>query len=515
MRRVEIFKNVGTSWFSLGVNILVGIFLSPFILHRLGDTAYGIWILIFSVTGYYGLFDLGIRSSVIRYVSTYTATGDQEGLAKLINTSLATYAAIGAVAMSVTLVCSLFVDRIFRIPGDFLGTARMLFLMVGTAVALGFPTGIFGGILEGLQRFYFVNLTNLTSTLLRALLIVLALKHGYGLLTVAFITVALPLLSSLARASIALRLLPVRFGLKYVDRKAFREIANYSAVSFMLMVGYKLRYKTDEIVIGTFLSVTAITYFSIGDRLLDYAAEVVSSLAQIFVPMAGQSHAKGDLNQLRRILVAGNRACALIIFPITAVLVILGKSVIAAWVGVKYVSASYPVLVVLAIPMMLTLAQGASARILYGMAKHKPLAWVTLMESVTNLILSIVLIKPFGIVGDAAGTSIPLLCTSLFFMPRHICRLLGVQIGTYLREAYTLPVLLTLPLIGSLLLMRNWFFAHTYLQVGLQVLIGCLPYGLGVLWAVWTKRVWQVGELSTRQVDEVGLALVETFQEKP
>ena len=68
MRKIEILKNVSSSWFSLGVNILVGIFLSPFILHRLGDTAYGIWILIFSVTGYYGLFDLGIRSSVVRYV---------------------------------------------------------------------------------------------------------------------------------------------------------------------------------------------------------------------------------------------------------------------------------------------------------------------------------------------------------------------------------------------------------------------------------------------------------------
>jgi O-antigen/teichoic acid export membrane protein len=70
MRNTEIFKNVGSSWFSLGVSILVGVFLSPFILHRLGDTAFGIWVLIFSVTGYYGLFDLGIRSSVIRYVST-------------------------------------------------------------------------------------------------------------------------------------------------------------------------------------------------------------------------------------------------------------------------------------------------------------------------------------------------------------------------------------------------------------------------------------------------------------
>src|SRR5262250_652477 len=138
MRKIEIFKNVGSSWFSLGVTILVGVFLSPFILHRLGDTAFGIWVLIFSVTGYYGLFDLGIRSSVIRYVSTYTATNDLEGLAKLINTSLATYTAIGAVAMVVTVACSVFVGHLFRIPPDFLTAARWLFLMVGSAVALGF-----------------------------------------------------------------------------------------------------------------------------------------------------------------------------------------------------------------------------------------------------------------------------------------------------------------------------------------------------------------------------------------
>jgi len=241
----------------------------------------------------------------------------------------------------------------------------------------------------------------------------------------------------------------------------------------------------------------------------------VGSLAQIVVPMAGQSHAKGDTDRLRTIWIAGNRACAMIIFPITAILVILGKSVITAWVGAKYVSASYPVLVVLAVPMMFTLAQGASTRILYGMAKHRPLAWVTLMESVANLILSIILIRPFGIVGDAFGTAIPLMCTSFLFLPRHMCRLLGVRIGTYLREAYTLPVLLTLPLAVTLLLERRWFVARTYFEVGLQALIGFLPYGLGLLWALRKKRLWQVSEMSTAPPDEVAVAFIETYQEEP
>ena len=515
MRKVEIIKNVSSSWFSLGVSILVGIFLSPFILHRLGNTVYGAWVLVFSVTGYYGLFDLGIRSSIIRYVSTYSAVDDIEGLRRLINTSLAGYTAIGVIALVATGFISAHVDSVFRVPADFVPTARLLFLIVGAAVALGFPAGVFAGILEGLGRFYAVNITNLGATLIRAAMIVFALTHGGGLLDLAVITVAAPFLSSAVCAAVVLRVLPLRFGWKYIDRRSLREITQYSSVTFILMIAYKLRFKTDELIISAMLSVSAVTFFSIGDRLVDYTIEVVSSLAQIFVPMSGQSDAKGDMERLRKIFVAGNRACALIIFPITATLIVLGKSVITVWVGANYVTAGYPVMLALLIPSTFTLAQAASPRILFGMARHSSLAWVTGMEAIANLILSIVLIRPFGVIGDALGTAIPLSCTGLFFLPRHLCRLLNVRMGTFLREAYVLPFSLSLPTVVALLLVRRWFFAQTYLQLGLQILLGLVPYGLGLTWAIWTGRVWQIPQLSDPVVNPIDAALLETFQEKP
>jgi O-antigen/teichoic acid export membrane protein len=499
MRKRELIKNVGSGWFSLGIDILVGLFLSPFIIHRLGDTAYGAWILVFSITGYYGLFDLGIRSSIVRYVSTYTATNDTAGVSRLINTALAVYTAIGIATLATTFILSRFLQFLFKMPPDFLTTARVLFLMVGAAVAVGFPAGVFGGILEGLNRFYFVNVTTVSSTLLRAVLIVLALNRGYGLLTVALITVALPLLGAALRAIIALRLLPLRFGWRYIERSALGEIARYSGVSFILMIAYKLRFKTDEVVISTMLSVAAVTYFSIGDRLVDYTAEVVGSMAQIFLPMSGQSDAVGDNERLRKILIAGNRACALVVFPITATLIILGKSVITAWVGERYVDACYPVMLILLIPSTVTLAQGASTRVLYGMARHHSLAWVTGMEAIANLILSVVLIRPLGIIGDALGTAIPLACTGLVFMPRHLCRILNVRIGSFLRQAYTLPILLCAPTVAMLLLMRRWFFAHTYLQVALQIVVGLVPYGIGLAWAITTGSIWKVDGISARK----------------
>src|SRR5256885_10679314 len=102
VEKLEILKNVGSSWFALGINVLVGIFLSPYILHRLGDEAFGLWVLIFSLTGYYGLFDLGIRSSIVRYVAKYSAVNDQDQLNKLVNTAMFAYGAIALVCLALT-----------------------------------------------------------------------------------------------------------------------------------------------------------------------------------------------------------------------------------------------------------------------------------------------------------------------------------------------------------------------------------------------------------------------------
>jgi O-antigen/teichoic acid export membrane protein len=367
----QILRNVGSSWSALAVSVVVGIFLSPFILHRLGDTSFGIWILIFSVTGYYGLFDLGIRSSIIRYVSKYSATGDQENLTKFVNTALFTYTAIGAASMAVTLLLSSSLEHLFKIPAGMHVQAKILLLIVGASVSLSFPLGVFGGVLEGLQRFYLLNWTGIGATLARAALIVYFLNRGYGLLTVALITVSLPMVSSILRGVFVFRLLPLPISPAYIDRGSFRHMAIYGTTTLFVMIAARLRFRTDELVIGTMMSAAAVTYFNIGARIVDYAQEFVASLAQIFVPMSSQSEARGDLSRVRKIYIAGNRVCALLIIPITTILIFFGKHIIRIWVGARYVPQSYPVLVVMIIPFALMSSQAASGRILFGLGKHQ------------------------------------------------------------------------------------------------------------------------------------------------
>jgi hypothetical protein len=122
------------------------------------------------------------------------------------------------------------------------------------------------------------------------------------------------------------------------------------------------------------------------------------------------------------------------------------------------------------------------------MSLHKTLAYVVLMEGVANLILSLTLVRPLGIVGDAIGTAIPLLCTAIFFLPRHMCRQLDIPVRKFLVEAYFYPAVLCIPMILALLLMQRFFYAHHYPQLLLNLIAGGAAYGVGVAWFVLTRE---------------------------
>ena len=144
---------------------------------------------------------------------------------------------------------------------------------------------------------------------------------------------------------------------------------------------------------------------------------------------------------------------------------------------------SYSILVLLIVPRTLYLAQSTSIRILLGMGRHRVLATVLLLEGAMNLLLSLFLVRRMGIVGVAWGTAIPLACTSLFFLPRHMCRELDVPLGTFLARAYRLPLILAAFQAVVLWLISREFPVHSYVGVLLQIASSGIVYCVGFGWA--------------------------------
>jgi O-antigen/teichoic acid export membrane protein len=273
-------------------------------------------------------------------------------------------------------------------------------------------------------------------------------------------------------------------------------MASYGGTTFLVIIAARLRFRTDELVLGAMMSAAAVTYFNIGGRIVDYAQEFVSSLAQVFVPMSSQSEALGNLDRVRKIYVAGNRVCAFLTFPIVAILLLFGKHIIRIWVGARYIPNSYPVLVVMILGFGMMLMQAASTRVLFGLGKHRTMARVVMIEGIANLILSIALVRPLGIVGDALGTAIPMAFTYLVFMPRHLKKQIGVPVGTFVREAYTLPFLLTIPLVGVLWLANRVFYPRNLVQLVLEIVVVGSVYSAGLFWAYRTNRAFHVAQLA-------------------
>jgi hypothetical protein len=73
---------------------------------------------------------------------------------------------------------------------------------------------------------------------------------------------------------------------------------------------------------------------------------------------------------------------------------------------------------------------------------------------------------------------------------------IGVPVGTFAREAYTLPVLLTLPFIAMLSLANRFCYPRNLIQLTLETLAVSSVYGVGLLWAYRTNRAFHVAEIA-------------------
>lgn len=472
-KRLLALKNVAGGWMGLGTTVLVNFFLTPVVLHYIGDASNGIWILLTTFTGYYGLLDFGLRPATARYVSRYEAMKDTAEMNRVVSTSFVFQLMLSLVMMLVTVLVYVLFDQLFGVGPEWRKTGRLLLLVVGFGTAVTTPLSFFGSVLEGLQRFSIMGWIQTASSLIRAGLLVFFLQHGYQILAVGAITIGMNLLSALLLTAITFRVAPA-LSLRWrdVSWETFGILRSFGVLGFLIAIAQPIRFQLDSLVIAKMLSAEFITLFSIGARLSIYSIDIVQMLAQIFTPMASAAQATGEHDRQRRLFLMSNRYSAFVALPLGVMFLLIGKTIIRAWVGEKYVPAGYAVLAIMTIPMTIHLMQAGSPKMLLGMAKHRTLGIALLIEAAFNLALSIALVPYFGLLGVAWGTAIPLAISNIFFLPLHMCSLLKVRLREFLVGAYLYPVLVSIPFAAALWAADRWIQAT---RVGLlETRIGLL-----------------------------------------
>jgi hypothetical protein len=66
------------------------------------------------------------------------------------------------------------------------------------------------------------------------------------------------------------------------------------------------------------------------------------------------------------------------------------------------------------------------------------------LEGLSNLALSVILVRPYGLIGVAVGTLIPAIVFHGILHPFFVCRLLQISLGTYCRRVLVRPAVVFL-----------------------------------------------------------------------
>ncbi len=432
-----IARNIFSNWANLAVSIAIGFFMLPFMVHRLGDSLYGIWTLVVSLVGYGNLLDFGVRSSIVKYVSQYHAADDRERLRSLFSTTLALYSAIGLLVLALVAVTAVFLPQLFTIPAEISSEARFVLLIVGLNLALKFPGGVFEGFVTGLQRYEVANAISIGFSLLRTALTVIMLLNSQKLLALAAVGLASELLMMVTMAVACHRGLPwLSLDRRAVNPTILGKIYGYGLWSAVIALGTRVLYDSDSILIGLFLPTLAITRFAVANNLVRYLRQLAYGFGNVFSPAASSLEASSEGDRLRNLLTFGTRYALAVILPAAALFTLLGREFLTLWMGPRFATESGTVLIILTLSQTVAMAQFPAGAVLYGLNRHRYLAFVLLGEAALKVAISVALLPSYGILGAAWGTAVPEVLASMLFVPLLVTRFAGISIGHYLRQAF-------------------------------------------------------------------------------
>jgi O-antigen/teichoic acid export membrane protein len=446
MRGRRIVQNILSNWVALAVTTIVGFFLAPFIVHRLGNVAYGVWILVVSLTSYMNLLDLGLRGAVMRFVSKGYARGDHAEANEAVSGALWIRLWISLAIVLASVLFAVVFPRVFAAPATMHQQARLAILVTAATVALSLWCGVFGGVLAALHRYDLLSAVTMVQTTFRAAGICWLLLHGHGILALALWDLATAVVANGLLVVLSFHSYPrLRISLRIPGKAVVAKLWTYSLYAFLINVAVQVAYYTDNLVVGAFTSASAVTFYAIGGTLIGYARQIVSSVTTTFTPLASSFEAQGLENDLRRLLVHGTRAALIVSLPIEAALFLRGHTFIRLWMGAQYAHPSGTVLQILLLSLIVSSANTTSGGIVYGMEKHKRVALWAVLEAAANLGLSIFLVRRIGINGVAWGTTIPSLIVEFVLWPPYICKLVGMEVRTYLWQTWIRTFLAVLP----------------------------------------------------------------------
>ncbi|MFH1198740.1 MAG: oligosaccharide flippase family protein [Candidatus Omnitrophota bacterium] len=468
-------RNAYYNWLGFVVNLVITLLVTPFIIHSLGTNLYGIWALTISITGYFGLLNFGVYNSVVKYISEYKAKNDYIQVSHVASACFTFFAFIGLLVFVLSIPLSLNFTRLFKAASSYHNCALVVFFVL-FQLALEFPFRVFRSILSGMQRYDVTNVIFIITAVVRTLLMVIALKMGYALLSlilIGFITNIIPYASIYLYVRRKFPQVHIRFCMP--PQQTIKMLFSYSVLVFVISIATTVINSSSAILAAALISAEAVAYFAIASRFIGYLYTLVQTGVEVLTPAISELEAKGEVDKIRDIFYYTTEMLLLLTLPLGVFAIFLGRPFFNLWLGEKFIISFY-LLIILMVPQVFSLGLQSACAVMFGMARLKFLTWAKIIEAVMVVVLSIALVKPFGIKGIAFGLSIPVLLIEGVAVFIYTLIFLKISLFKFLKKSLFLPLAASIILSGLLVLCNRYMRTYNWYSFAGEMFFGLLLY---------------------------------------
>ncbi len=438
----KVIKNTFYHFLSQAFGFLSPFILTPLIIAYIGVTEFGMYAIVMGFIGTFALFDFSISASFIKFISEHYNKNQFENLNKTINTGLFFYIGFTTIICIIVIFFSTFIFNLINIPPNLYSLAVFSLNISLIIFFLATSSTIFVSVLISIQKMYLNSMIGLIINILNFFSTYLLLTMGYGLKGVLYSQLIAVIVSVFFNIYLSFKEIPqLKIGFRYLDKLSFKSMSKLGLQMQVSRFSVFLSEKYDEFLLGHFSSLSNVTYFNLANRVTRFGRFFPLQLFQQVAPVAAELNAKDQNHKLTLLFTEATKYLTVFSLPIFIYIIFFADLIMTTWVGSGYDTSVYLLRILAAGQIVNLLLSAPGNSIIPNLGLPKYLMYEGLISLAINLILSFLLIKYYGIVGAAIGTSVSTASASIYVYITSV-KYFKENIFPFLIKSYLLPLMI-------------------------------------------------------------------------
>ena len=477
------------SYIILGLNTAINLFYTPYMLHKMGQSEYGLYSLVASVITYLTILDLGFGNAIIRYTAQFRAEKKIREQYTMFGMFIILYSIIGFIALGLGTVLSFNVGTLFgaQMTALELQKAEIMMLLLSFNLAITFPFSLFGSIITAYENFVFQKVVQIIRIILNCITMIILLHMGYKAIGLVVVTTVYNILSLLVNFLYCRYKIGIKIYFSQFNWPFLKEISVYSFYIFLNAIMDRIYWSSGQFILATVAGTAAVAIYAVAITLQQMYMSFSSAIVGVFLPkVTAMVVTKQNDKILSDLFIRTGRIQYSVLCFILSAFVLFGQQFINLWAGPEYQQA-YTISLLFFIPLTVPLIQNLGITILQARNQMKFRSTLYVIIACLSLGISIPLARHYGAIGCAVGTSAGLVFGHILIMNVYYYKSQKIDIISFWQNIFKMSILPMCLCAGGYILLHYIGIPNSFPKLAIAALLFAIVY-LPTFWFISMNR---------------------------